>query len=180
MNQPPGPPDPQDPWAAPTGDQGPAPEQPGAPEQPPGYGQPQYPQPGYGQPPYGQGGYPQPPYASQPYGQPQYGQQYGQPYGQPGYPRNNAKAVAALWTGVGAIVLSLCCGVGILAAPVAIVLGVRARTEIRARGEQGSGMATAGIVTGAIAIVLSIALVALIVLAFASGDTSYNLNQTRV
>jgi hypothetical protein len=137
MNQPPGPPDPQDPWAAPTGDQGPAPEQPGAPEQPPGYGQ-------------------------------------------PGYPRNNAKAVAALWTGVGAIVLSLCCGVGILAAPVAIVLGVRARTEIRARGEQGSGMATAGIVTGAIAIVLSIALVALIVLAFASGDTSYNLNQTRV
>ncbi len=185
MSQPPGPPDPQDPWSAPTGDQGPAPEQPWpGPEQqqPPGYGQQPYPQPGYGQPPYGQGGYPQPPYAAQPYGQPQYGQpQYGQPYGQPGYPRNNGKAVAALWTGVGAIVLSLCCGVGILAGPVAIVLGVRARSEIRARGEQGgTGMATAGIVTGAVAIVLSIALVALIVLAFASGNTSYNIDQTRV
>ena len=89
--------------------------------------------------------------------------------------------MAALWTGVGAIVLSLCCGVGILAGPVAIVLGVRARNEIRAHGEQGgAGMATAGIVTGAVAIVLSIALVALIVLAFASGNTSYNIDQTRV
>ena len=84
--------------------------------------------------------------------------------------------MAALWTGVGAIVLSLCCGVGILAGPVAIVLGVKARGEIRARGEQGgTGMATAGIVTGVVAIVLSIALVALIVLAFASGNTSYNM-----
>ena len=41
-------------------------------------------------------------------------------------------------------------------------------------------MATAGIVTGVVAIVLSIALVALIVLAFASGNTSYNIDQTRV
>ena len=155
--------------------------------QPPGHGQPQYPAARLRPAAVRAGRLPAaavrlPAVRPAQYGQPQYGQpQYGQPYGQPGYPRNNGKAVAALWTGVGAIVLSLCCGVGILAGPVAIVLGVRARNEIRAHGEQGgAGMATAGIVTGAVAIVLSIALVALIVLAFASGNTSYNIDQTRV
>ncbi len=184
MSNPPGTPDPRDPdgggegrdpWAAPP------PDQPAAPQQPdPGYGQPPtYPQqPPYGQQPYGQPGYGQQPYGQPGYGQPQYGQpQYGQPaYGQPQYgqpARNNGKAIAALWTGIGSIVLSFCC-LG-FAGIVAIVLGVKARSEIRASGgqQEGDGMALAGIITGAIGIVLSVGLILLVVLAIANGDADF-------
>jgi hypothetical protein len=188
MSYPPGPPDPnhpygegdqgaRDPWATPSGEQ-PGPEQP-RPEQTspgqPGPEQPTYPQqqPGYGQP----------------YGQPAYNQQYGQPYeqqgqygyGQPGpygygYPaRTNGKATAALWTGIGSIVLAFCCGLGLVGI-LPIVLGVKARSEIRATGgqQEGEGMALAGIITGAIALVLSLVVIALIIIAFASGQANFD------
>jgi Domain of unknown function (DUF4190) len=102
----------------------------------PQYGQPQYGQPGpYGQPPYGQSG------------------QYGQPgpYGQPPYGavgrKTNPLAIA-----------SLCCGIGqvvawILASIPAIVLGFMALNQIRQTGEDGRGMAIAGIVLGFIGII---------------------------
>ena len=101
--------------------------------------------------------------------------------GSPGYPHDNGKATAALWTGIGSLVLAFCCGLGILGI-VPIVLGVKARGEIRRTGgqQEGDGMALAGIITGAIAIVLSVALVALIVMARGRGNTSYNIDQTRV
>jgi hypothetical protein len=132
------------------------------PQQP--YGQPTDPSSGqpYGQPtsgqPYGQP-YGQPPTSGQPYGQPptsdpygqqpQYGQQpaYGQPpaYGQqpygaqPGYPPyapgTNTMAILAL---VFAFIFS----------PVAIVLGHLAKKQIRQTGEQGEGLATAGLWLG--------------------------------
>lgn len=177
MSFPPGTPDPndpdgsrgRDPWATPTGDE-PTRQQPTyPPQQPDPYAQ----QPGqYGQPAYGQ------PYD---YGQ-QYGQQYGQPgYGQPtpyGYgapSRTNGKATAALWTGIGSLVLSFCCGLGVLGI-LPIVLGVKARAEIRATGgqQEGDGMATAGIITGAVALVLSIAFIVLIVVAIVSGRANFD------
>ena len=105
----------------------------------PGYG----PQQGYGPPPgYG------PPLG---YGdQPAYGGQagYGAPgYGPPpgyGYPRpTNTLAILSL---VMAFVFS----------PVGLVLGIVARRQIRQTGEQGDGLALAGIIIGGIATALAV------------------------
>ena len=139
--------------------------------------QPPYPPPGYGDP-YGRQSHAQHP------GQPPYGQQpYGYGYAGQGFARpRNTKAVAALWTGIGALVLTLCCGAGVLGV-VPIVLGVKARSEIRAGGgqEDGDGMAVAGIVTGAVAVVLSIAFIAVIVIALATnGAAGGTFGETRV
>lgn len=180
MSFPPGTPDPngpddnqgsRDPWATPSGDQ-PYPDQP---EQPPYGQQPEHEQP-YGQPGYGQPAYGQPAYGQPAYGQPgQYG--YGQPapYGY-GYPsRTNGKATAALWTGIASIVLAFCCGFGLVGV-LPIVLGVKARSEIRATGgqQEGDGMALAGIITGAIGVVLSLGVIALIIIAFATGGANFD------
>jgi hypothetical protein len=161
---------------------GQAPEERPLHEQPPyaqapygqGYGQQGYGQPGYGQPGYGQPGYGQPGYGQQGYGQPGYGYD---PYA--GYrPRTNGKALAALWTGVGALVLSLCC-LGVFGV-VPIVLGVKARKEVRASGGQqtGDGMALAGIVTGAVAIAVSLLLAIGLVALFANGQASFDRTST--
>ena len=179
MSQPPGTPDPHDPanggsgndpWATPSGEQ-PSPY--GRPTPPPEHPQqPPYGQPGYGQQPYGQPAYGQQPYA--PYGQqPGYGQGGLYGYGTP--PRTNGKATAALWTGIASIVLTLCCGLGILGV-VPIVLGVKARAEIRATDgqQEGDGMALAGIITGAVAIVLSILFIAAIVISIVSGTANFD------
>ena len=163
MSQPPGTPDPNDPWASPAGGPG---RQPGQPSEQPGYPPP------YGRSPSGRPGYDQ--YGDSPYG-------YGEtPYGQP--PATNGKAIASLWTGIGALVLSLCCGAGLLAGPVAIVLGVKGRGEIRSAGgvQGGDGMALAGIVTGALAVLLSLAVIAVLVVAIAQGSNAYNDYQTGV
>ncbi|WP_051772574.1 DUF4190 domain-containing protein [Saccharothrix sp. NRRL B-16314] len=66
-------------------------------------------------------------------------------YQQPGYypppRRTNSLAIAALITAV-------------LCAPVGIVLGVVARKQIRQTGEDGWGLATAGLVVGVVFTVL--------------------------
>ena len=126
---------------------GPAPEQPEPPEQP-GYGQ------GYGQP---------------------YGPSYGAP--PPGYAPvlpTNTKATAALITGITALVLSWCCGLGVLGL-VAVVLGMKGRSEVRrSQGTQtGEGLALAGIITGAIAVVIGLLVIALIVVVFATGSATF-------
>ena len=76
----------------------------------------------------------------------------------------NGKATAALVVGISTMLMSWCCGAGVLGV-VAIVLGVRARSEIQASGgrQTGDGLAIAGIVTGAIAVVIGLAALALIV-----------------
>ena len=82
----------------------------------------------------------------------------------------NGKAVAALITGVSTLLLSWCCGLG-LAGLVAVVLGARARREIRASGgtQSGDGLALAGIVTGTIAAVLGLLVLVLIAVALVAG-----------
>jgi hypothetical protein len=176
------PPPPQDPYRQqPYGQQPPPPQDPYG-QQPygqPGYGQ-QYPQDPYTQP-YGQPGYGQqyPPQYGQPgYEQPGYGQQYPPQYGQPGYgqpPRTNGKATAALITGVASLFLAFLC-VGAIGGVVAVVLGVKARTEIRNSGGQtsGDGLALAGIITGGLAILLGLVIILVVVAAFATGDNGFN------
>lgn len=109
---------------------------------------------------------PEPPPAGYGYG---YGSPYGPAYGPPRMP-TNGKATASLVTGVATLVLSLCPLVG-LGGLVAVLLGVKARSEIRMSGgtQQGDGLALGGIVTGAIALAVGLTVLALIVLAIVAG-----------
>ena len=93
---------------------------------------------------------------------PGYPPAYAGQFGPPGIARTSGKATAALITGVSSVVLSWCCGLG-LAGLVAIVLGVKARREIRLSGGRlhGDGLALAGIVTGLVAVVLGVLVLAL-------------------
>jgi hypothetical protein len=161
MSHPPPPHDPNDPWAPPTQ------ARPGGGPQ---AGANPYSQQTYGAPPaaYGQPG---------PYGYPVYGASYGS-VGQP----TNGKATAALWTGIGSLVLTFCCGAGIVGL-VAVVLGLVARGEIRRSGgiQAGGGMAIAGIVTGAIAFVLGLVVIVVVIIAIASDPTTFDhVSQTQV
>lgn len=119
---------------------------------PPGYGAGGYPPPPPG---YGGGGYP-PPYPGYP------------PYGYPPPRTTNGMAIAAL-------VCSLSGFLTFLSAPVGAILGHIARKQIRERGEEGDGMALAGIVIGWIITGLGIlgcgAYILLIVWAFNATST---------
>ncbi|WP_127782284.1 DUF4190 domain-containing protein [Rhodococcus sp. X156] len=117
----------------------------GYPEQQP------YAQPGYGQQEYAQPGYGEQEYAQPAYGQ-EHGQQYGQygaePYGQqyPGYPqaaRTNGMAIAALVTALAALPVT-----GGLLSFVGAILGHVAMSQMKRTGEEGRGMALAGIIIG--------------------------------
>jgi hypothetical protein len=164
----------QDPHAAPgyptSGQPGPA--YPSSAQPPSGYpvsGQPGYPvsgQPGYpvaGQP---VGGYP-PPYQGGPqpyYGAPGFG--YAGPQ-----TRTNPLAIASLVCAVGGLVTCI-------SAPVGVVLGHIAKRQIRETGEQGEGMATAGLWVGYIltfAVVLGLlAWLAVVIFAIGhSNDSTY-------
>ena len=104
---------------------------------PSGYPPPGYPPPGYPPPGYTQAGYPQPGYPPTGYA-PGYGER----------PTTNGFAVASL---VLSLVGWLPCGIGSV---LAIVFGFIAREQIKRNPgrEHGSGMATAGIVIGFVAI----------------------------
>lgn len=157
----------------------------------PGYGQPTSGQP-YGQQPtsgqpYGQ------PTSGQPYGQPQYqdaqqpyqdpyGQQpgAGQPYGAaPGYsggyaPTNqgqsNTLGLVSMIVGIISIPAACCWPLGILAGIAAIVLGVLGRGKA-SRGEaSNAGQALAGLICGAVGLLLSVLSV---VLAFVLNDGGF-------
>ena len=129
-----------------------------APQGPPAYGQPAYGQPAYGQPAYGQPAYGQPAYGQPAYGPPAYG------YGYPPQQRTNGKAMWGMIVGIIAIVF---CYLGVLIGPVAIVLSVLGKKDIkRSNGTQsGDGMATAGLITGIVGTVLWLALDTLLILA---------------
>lgn len=93
---------------------------------------------------------------------------YGQPYGQgpygfgvPAPAPTNGFAIAALVCGVAGCFL-------LLPSVLAVVFGHVARSQIRARGEQGKGLATAGLITG----YLGVAFLALIFVVAAGGAFS--------
>jgi hypothetical protein len=95
---------------------------------------------------------------------PPYGQQFGQPYGAPAYApqRTNGLAIASF-------VLSLfffVCGIGSI---LAVIFGHIARKQIRERGEQGGGLATAGLIIGYIGIgIMALYLVSALVMSTTS------------
>jgi hypothetical protein len=125
---------------------------------PAGYPPPGYPPPGY-PPPGPQGGYPPPyqgGYGYQPYGQ-------GQPSG------TNGKAIAALIT---SIVGLLFCGAPAI---VGLVLGVMAMRETKRSGQDGHGMALAGVIIGALAVVgwLLYVVVIVVMVVLTSPSSSY-------
>jgi hypothetical protein len=143
--------------------QNPYPQQQPYPQQP--YGQPAYdpnpyaqqqppPYPGapYDQGVYG-GGYPQPGYPQQPPPYPAYGQPYPAPRG------TNTMAILALVF-------------GILVAPLGLVFGFVARNQIKQTGEDGDGLALAGIIIGGIFTLLFIAYIVFIVIFFAAVASS--------
>ncbi|MEH3034285.1 MAG: DUF4190 domain-containing protein [Aeromicrobium erythreum] len=163
------------------------PEQPqGPPQQPTSSGLPSY---GSVQPPpsdaNGPGGYPPPPGANGPgYPPPPQGPGGGGGYG--GYgapggygpqpPQQNQKALISMILGIVSIVLTLCCPpIGIVGGGAGVALGIIGRKEISASNgtQKGEGMGLAGIITGAIGIVLCIAW---ILWALISGGLSYSFN----
>jgi hypothetical protein len=111
---------------------------------------------------------------------PAYGQQ-GQPsygYPQPGYgvgpnpygpaPQTSGKATTSLVLGV----LSMVC-FGFFTGIPAIIIGMRARKEIRlSEGRtSGDGLAVGGIITGILGTLIGLALVALVIAVFAVGSS---------
>ena len=106
-----------------------------------------------------------PPYAPPPqYAPPGYGPPPGYPpagYGPPGYPPpawgrpTNTMAILAL---VMAFVF----------APAGLILGIVARKQIRQTGEDGDGLALAGIIVGGIFTALFVAMILFWIIAFAS------------
>jgi hypothetical protein len=162
-----------------------------------GYGQ-QGQQGGYGGQPGGygqQGGYGQPGgYGQQGYGQPGGYAQPGQlqppgAYGQPGYPQAGYQgsptwvAGSAYQSGQtnGLAVASLVCGiaqimVGPLSGIPAIILGHVARSRISQTGEQGGGLALAGLILGYVGLVLFAIIIIAIVAAFSTVQVGHGIN----
>lgn len=104
-----------------------------------------------------------PPYG---YGPPGYGPPGYQPpqYPPPGHPRpTNTTAILAL---VFAFVF----------APVGLGLGIAARKQIRRTGEEGDGLALAGIIVGSIACAIWVLVIIIWIAAFASIAGSVNIN----
>ncbi|SOE01445.1 DUF4190 domain-containing protein [Blastococcus haudaquaticus] len=112
---------------------------------PAGYGQPA---PGYGPPAYGPPGYGQPGFPPPAYGPPP---GYPPVYGRP----TNTMAILAL---VMAFVF----------APAGLVLGIVARRQIRQTGEDGEGLALAGIIVGGIVTAIFVGMIVLWLVAFAA------------
>ena len=135
----------------------------------PGYGQQGYGQQGYGQvyppPGYAQPGYGQAATAQQPYGQPAYGQAmpgYGPP---PGYAPQWARPTNTM------AILSLV--MAFVFAPAGLILGIMARRQIRQSGEQGDGLALAGIIVGGLFTAFFVLMILFMIIAFA-GVASYS------
>ncbi|MDT0163992.1 DUF4190 domain-containing protein [Actinotalea sp. AC32] len=113
--------------------------------------------PGQGQqPPYAQPGYGQQPYGSS------YGQTYGQGYAPPPYVRTNTMAIISLVSSVLGLTF-----VPVLGSIAGVITGHMARRQIADTGEQGSGVATAGLVVGYVGIALVVLVVVGFILFFA-------------
>jgi len=142
--------------------------------------------------PYGAPPPPSPsPYGAQqqPYQQAPYPQQgYGQPYQQPGYgqpvpyvtsPPTDGLALGSMITGIVALVLSCAYGIGLLASPVALVLGKVSMNRIaRSQGQLGGrGLAVTGFVlgiVGTVLLVIAIAIVVVIIIVAVNDPDAFN------
>jgi len=107
-----------------------------------------------------QSAYQQPYPPSYPY--PGYG--YGYPYAPPR--STNGLAVASLITSVAGLATFLCYGFGIAAGVVGAIIGHMARRQIRSTGQDGAGLALAGIIVGWIATAIGVVGVLILVAIF--------------
>ncbi|MFC3798737.1 DUF4190 domain-containing protein [Cohnella sp. GCM10012308] len=147
---------------------------------------------GYQQAQHQGGYYPPPPqgsaYSQHPnHGQHPYGGGPAQPsnYRPPGYDyarppqsppaRSNSKSIAALILGIGSIVIPF---IGFFLGVVGIIVSAISLKEIRVRGEQGSGMAIAGLICSIVGTVLYFVIILLIIIFAIAGatDNSYDYN----
>ncbi|MDK3258085.1 DUF4190 domain-containing protein [Blastococcus capsensis] len=110
------------------------------------------PAPGAAQTGYGQPGYPPPGYAQPGYPPPG--------YGPPGYPPAYGRSTNTL--AILALVMAF------VFAPAGLVLGIVARKQIKRTGEEGSGLALAGIIVGGLVTGFFALVVVLWVVAFAT------------
>jgi hypothetical protein len=171
-------------WSDPTASATPAPAQPSAPPNPfdfapltapPAYPGPAYPPPDPAYPPV------PPPYpAATPYPVTAPPAAYGGYGGYGGFsappsayqavypasPKTNGLAVASMVVSLVSVVFLLCYGVGGAMGVVGAVLGHVSKRQIRARGEGGRGMATAGIVVGWCVTAIAVGIVLLLVWVF--------------
>lgn len=145
----------------PSGEQEPGHQPPhGNPQQPP-----YYPPPPPSYPPPPMGGYPPP----QPY-PPGYGDPYAAPYGNT-QPHTNGLAIGSLVASLVGVPLAFFCFIGGIGSIAGIVLGIIALNQIKQNGEQGRGMAIAGIAVGAATVMLFIILFAI---GFGLGAVNYH------
>ena len=80
--------------------------------------------------------------------------------------QTNTLAVVSLATGIGSFFAHIIPGVGgFTVALIAVVTGFMARKQIRETGEQGMGMATAGMIIGIVHLALLILLVIAVIFA---------------
>ncbi|GAB7033801.1 DUF4190 domain-containing protein [Streptomyces sp. NPDC021749] len=86
----------------------------------------------------------------------------------PQYPPQptSGKAVASMVTGIASLVIPF---IGIITGPLAVILGTKARNEIRRTGQKGDGLAIAGLVTGIIGCVGYAIFVILLIIGAATG-----------
>jgi hypothetical protein len=94
--------------------------------------------------------------------------------------RTNTLAVVSLVAGIGSFFAHIVPGVGgFTVALVAVVTGYMARKQIRETGEQGMGMATAGMVIGIVHLaLLGLLILFLIFLVFVMGATLLGLSRS--
>jgi hypothetical protein len=104
------------------------------------------------------------PPAYEPYsGYPTYGGYPGYgPYGYPASRPTNGLAIGSMVTSITGIVTFWCYGLGGVLGLVGAILGHVALRQIRARDDNGRGMAIAGVIVGWVAVALTIVVVVLV------------------
>jgi len=93
--------------------------------------------------------------------------------------QTNTLAIVSLVTGIGSFFAHIVPGVGgFTVALIAVVTGYMARKQIRETGEQGMGMATAGMIIGIVHLaLLGLLVIALIFAIFVFGAVLFGLHR---
>lgn len=133
----------------------------------------------YAQPPMAPDPYAPPPVSANPYSTPPTsGSPYATPYAAyqavPAAGVTNGMAIASLVLGIVGIATCCCYGMGALPGLVGAILGHISLKQIKERGQQGRGMAIAGIATGWSAVALTAIMVLLLVIGIINDPNFWN------